>query len=66
MGQRDKLLTIKRGEMSFADADAWRMKLQHEFESTFQTTRLPDRPDYEKANAFLVEARRRAVKESLP
>ena len=54
---RDRLLTIKRGEMPFATADSWRKELQSEFESAFQTTRLPDRPDYERANAFLVNAR---------
>lgn len=63
---RDRLLTIKRGEMPFAEADSWRKELQSDFESAFKTTKLPDRPDYERANAFLVDARRRAMEESLP
>ncbi|TWU02910.1 nucleotidyltransferase domain-containing protein [Stieleria varia] len=63
---RDQLLTIKRGEMPFAEADSWRKELQSDFESAFQTTKLPDRPDYERANAFLVDARRRAMEKSLP
>lgn len=63
---RDRLLLIKRGDMPFTEADSWRKKLQIEFESAFQTTKLPDRPDYERANAFLVDARRRAINESLP
>ena len=63
---RDQLLTIKRGEMPFAETDSWRQELQSEFESAFQTTKLPDRPDYERANAFLVDARRRAMEVSLP
>jgi len=63
---RDQLLAIKRGEMPFTEADAWRKKLQHDFESAFQTTTLPDRPDYERANAFLVDARRRAMETKLP
>ena len=63
---RDQLLTIKRGEMPFAEADSWRKELQSDFESAFKTTKLPDRPDYERANAFLVDARRRAMEESLP
>ena len=63
---RDRLLLVKRGDMPFTEADSWRKKLQIEFESAFQTTKLPDRPDYERANAFLVDARRRAVNESLP
>lgn len=63
---RESLLTIKRGEMSFDEADRWRKRLQSEFESAFKTTTLPDRPDYERANAFLIDARRRAVQCDLP
>lgn len=63
---RDPLLTIKRGEMPFVEADAWRRKLQIDFEMAYQNTRLADRPDYARANAFLIEARRRATGESLP
>lgn len=63
---RDRLLLVKRGDMPFTEADSWKKKLQIEFESAFQTTKLPDRPDYERANAFLVDARRRAINESLP
>ncbi len=63
---RESLLTIKRGEMSFDDADRWRERLQSEFESAFKTTTLPDRPDYERANAFLIRARRSAMESGLP
>ncbi len=63
---RDQLLSIKRGEMSFVDADSWRKNLQRKFESTFQTTALPDRPDYERVNAFLINARKQAIQSELP
>ncbi|SMP60010.1 hypothetical protein SAMN06265222_106303 [Neorhodopirellula lusitana] len=63
---RERLLTIKRGEMSFGDADEWRKRLQSDFESAFKTTALPDRPNYERANAFLIRARRRAIDSELP
>lgn len=63
---RDQLLMIKRGEMAFADADAWRKVLQRQFESAYQTTTLPDRPDYERVNTFLIDARRRAMSAELP
>ena len=46
--QREQLLEIKRGGVPFAIADAWRMRLQVEFEQAFQQTILPDRPDYER------------------
>ncbi len=63
---RESLLTIKRGEMSFDEANRWRKRLQSDFESAFKTTTLPDRPDYERANALLVDARRRAIQSDLP
>jgi uncharacterized protein len=64
--QRDHLLAIKRGEVTFGEADAWRKQLQIEFEATFQQTRLPDRPDYARANSLLIAARRLALQKELP
>ncbi|TWU24845.1 putative nucleotidyltransferase [Novipirellula galeiformis] len=63
---RDQLLAIKRGEMPFNEADQWRNELQRQFESAFKMTKLPDRPDYERVNAFLVDARGRAMEKDLP
>jgi hypothetical protein len=57
---------IKQGEWTFAQADCYRKQLQAEFEQAFQSTKLPDRPDYSRANAFLIEARRRALGDELP
>jgi uncharacterized protein len=62
----EQLFAIKRGEWTFAEADSYRKQLQVEFERAFQETTLPDRPDYERANAFLIEARRRALADELP
>jgi hypothetical protein len=64
--QREQLLEIKRGEVPFAEADAWRKRLQVEFEQAFQQTTLPDRPDYERVNAFLIHARKLAMQKHLP
>ena len=50
---RERLLTIKRGEMPFAHADDWRKELQRKFEAAFRTTTLPERPDYERAKPVL-------------
>lgn len=55
---RDRLLTVKRGELPWAEVDAWRKDLHRDFESALAVTRLPERPDYEAANLFLVKARR--------
>jgi hypothetical protein len=55
---RDRLLAVKRGELPWAEVDAWRKDLHRDFESALAGTRLPERPDYEAANLFLIKARR--------
>ena len=60
------LLAIKRGEMPWDDAEAWRQSLHSEFDKTLTVTKLPDRPDYARANALLGRARRLALSEELP
>jgi uncharacterized protein len=54
---REQLLSIKRGEISWDDLNIWRLKLHKEFEKAFAETKLPESPDYEKANEFLIKAR---------
>ena len=63
---RERLLAIKRGEVDFAECDVWRKELQTRFTIAFENTKLPERPDYEKANALLIKARRLALEEQLP
>ena len=58
---RDQLLAIKRGELPFDEVEKWRLSLHKDFDAAAQTTRLPDRPDYAKANALLLKARRAMV-----
>jgi uncharacterized protein len=63
---RDRLLAIRRGEVPWQDVERWRLSLHKDFNAAFEATKLPERPDYERANAFLVSARRRALSEELP
>jgi len=63
---REKLLAIRQGEAPWEEVEDWRKRLHHEFNAASETTVLPERPDYEKANAFLIEARRLALSENLP
>ncbi len=63
---RESLLAIKRGEVAFEEVEAWRKRLQVDFEKAFQLTALPERPDYERANAFLIHARKLATQQELP
>ncbi len=58
---RERLLAIKRGEVGWDELSAWRLSLHKDFDRAFASTSLPDRPDYEWANAFLIKARRSAL-----
>ena len=58
---RERLLAIKRGEVPWGEVEAWRLELHRTFDAAADTTTLPERPDYEWANAFLVRARRSVV-----
>lgn len=57
---RERLLSIKTGEMPWDEVDAWRLALHEEFDAAFRSSNLPERPDYERVNAFLIDARRHA------
>ncbi len=63
---RDQLLAIKRGEVAWDDIEAWRLSLHAEFDQALLETKLPERPDYARANQFLIAARRKAMGEILP
>lgn len=63
---REPLLAIKSGNMPWPEVEQWRLRLHAEFNRALEETELPERPDYEQANAFLVKARRLAVGEELP
>jgi predicted nucleotidyltransferase len=58
---REKLLSIRRGELAWVEIEEWRKALHREFELALEKTHLPERPDYERANAFLIKARRQAA-----
>ncbi len=58
---RDRLLAVKRGAVAWDEVSAWRKVLHHDFEHALMETRLPDRPNYEAVNAFLLRARRQAA-----
>jgi len=58
---RERLLAVKRGEVAWEETDNWRLSLHAEFAKAFETTRLPERPDYHRANDFLINARHEAL-----
>lgn len=59
---REQLLAIRNRELPWEQVNAWRLELHRAFDLALANTRLPERPDYEKANAFLVRARHSLVK----
>jgi predicted nucleotidyltransferase len=63
---RERLLAIRRGEVPWQEVESWRIELHRRFNEAFETNGLPERPDYDRANAFLIAARRRALLEHLP
>jgi predicted nucleotidyltransferase len=56
---REELLAIRRGEMVFEAVETRALELDRVFREAFAATALPERPDTERANRFLVAARRR-------
>ena len=58
---REKLLAIKRGETDWKEIHDWRLQLHKDFEKAFAKTNLPERPDYELANNFLIDSRRKML-----
>jgi predicted nucleotidyltransferase len=63
---REQLLAIKRGEMPWEETEKWRLSLHSDFDQALAASKLPERPDYERANALLLKARRAAFGEGLP
>jgi predicted nucleotidyltransferase len=55
---RERLLSVKHGELSWSEVAASRKELHLDFERALAETKLPERPDYEAANGFLIKARR--------
>jgi predicted nucleotidyltransferase len=52
------LLAIRQGEMSWDEINTWRLSLHQDLDTALEKTMLPERPNYEQANAFLIKARR--------
>lgn len=58
---RDLLMAIRRGELPWDDVNTLRLDLHRKFDQAFDKTTLPERPDVEWVNAFLIKARRSMV-----
>jgi predicted nucleotidyltransferase len=61
---RDQLMAIRRGELSWEQINAWRLRLHREFDQAYAVTSLPQQPDAAAANAWLLSARRSMLEAS--
>ena len=58
---RDRLLAIRRGDVTWEEVERWRLALHKELDEALSATSLPEHPDYQRANGFLLRARRMAA-----
>ena len=58
---KKELLAIKRGEVSIEDTLKKSYEVAAEFEKAYEKTSLPDEPDYDAANEFLIMCREKAA-----
>jgi uncharacterized protein len=58
---RDRLLAIRRGETPWEDVERWRLELHRNLDAALVATSLPPYPDFDRANDFLIRARRLAA-----
>jgi predicted nucleotidyltransferase len=59
--KRESLMSIRRGERTWEEINEWRLQLHKEFDAASASSSLPERPDYEWANSFLIKSRRHMV-----
>ncbi len=58
---REQLLSIRSGQVPWAEVDKWRVSLHAQFDEAFAKSKLPEEPDYHRANQLLLRARRLAA-----
>ena len=58
---RDELLNIRDGGLVFEEVRQRALKLDQQFREAFEKTTLPDQPDFDRVDDFLIRARRRMV-----
>jgi predicted nucleotidyltransferase len=58
---RERLLAIRSGTVPWQEVEQWRLALHRELDQALQSSALPEHPDYDRANEFLIRARRVAA-----
>ncbi len=58
---KTELAAIRDAKMPFPEVFAWAASIQKQFETAISRSPLPDLPDYESVNNFIVKARSKSV-----
>ncbi|MFF8907591.1 nucleotidyltransferase domain-containing protein [Streptomyces olivaceoviridis] len=64
--RRERLLAVKRGEVPWAEAEAWMVRLAAEAEQALRGSPLPPEPDHARVAAFLYRVRRASALQAEP
>lgn len=59
--ERERLLAVKRGEVSWQEVESWMARLQDEADTARDTSPLPAAPDHARVEDFLIRARKAAL-----
>lgn len=62
---REALLSVRRGEVPWAEVEAWRLALHAELDDALDTTPLPAAPDAARVDAWLRSVRARSARDAL-
>lgn len=55
---RDSLMRVREGQYSFEEVREQALALDREFQTAFESTNLPEQPDFKLVDEFLIAARR--------
>lgn len=55
---RDRLLAVRRGELTWSEVTAWAARLAQEAEQALTASPLPETPDHARVQSFLTRTRR--------
>ena len=58
---REQLMDIRNGNLEFEEVRQLALALDKDFQKAFETTKLPEQPDFETVNQLLIEARNSMV-----
>ncbi|MEU0601705.1 nucleotidyltransferase domain-containing protein [Streptomyces sp. NPDC006393] len=64
--QREPLLAVKRGEVSWAEVEAWMARLGAEADEALEHSPLPPEPDHARVSDFLFRVRRTSAPQADP